>query len=122
MAYNQPSSPFTCWEGYERVPGTSEFSKGSCRKISSSNSPATKKQKGGGTTKTCLPYSKIKNMSKEQRQKLINAKKASGAKGKYKRSSKTNVKGARKKGATLRDWFEKEDWRRVDDPSKKCGE
>ena len=26
------------------------------------------------------------------------------------------------KGATLRDWFEKEDWRRVDDPSKKCGE
>ena len=42
--------------------------------------------------------------------------------GKYKRSSKTNVKGARKKGATLRDWFEKEDWRRVDDPSKKCGE
>ena len=40
----------------------------------------------------------------------------------YKRSSKTNVKGARKKGATLRDWFEKEDWRRVDDPSKKCGE
>ena len=44
------------------------------------------------------------------------------AKGKYKRSSKTNVKGARKKGATLRDWFEKEDWRRVDDPSKKCGE
>ena len=47
---------------------------------------------------------------------------AAGAKGKYKRSSKTNVKGARKKGATLRDWFEKEDWRRVDDPSKKCGE
>ncbi len=45
-----------------------------------------------------------------------------GKKGKYKRSSKSNVKGARKKGATLRDWFEKEDWRRVDDPSKKCGE
>ena len=47
---------------------------------------------------------------------------SAGASGKYKRSSKTNVKGARKKGATLRDWFEKEDWRRVDDPSKKCGE
>ena len=25
-------SPFDCWEGYERVPGTKEFSKGSCRK------------------------------------------------------------------------------------------
>ena len=80
------------------------------------------KRKGGGTTKTCLPASKIRSMSKEERQKLVNSKKAAGAKGKYKRSSKTNVKGARKKGATLRDWFEKEDWRRVDDPSKKCGE
>tara|TARA_R100001509_G_scaffold23604_1_gene12500 strand:+ start:28 stop:552 length:525 start_codon:yes stop_codon:yes gene_type:complete len=80
------------------------------------------KQKGGGTTKTCLPASKIRSMSKEERQKLVNSKKSAGAKGKYKRSSKTNVKGARKPGATLRDWFEKEDWRRVDDPSKKCGE
>ena len=80
------------------------------------------KQKGGGTTKTCLPASKIRSMSKEERKKLVNSKKSAGAKGKYKRSSKTNVKGARKKGATLRDWFEKEDWRRVDDPSKKCGE
>ena len=80
------------------------------------------KQKGGGTTKTCLPAAKIRSMSKEEREKLVNSKKSAGAKGKYKRSSKTNVKGARKKGATLRDWFEKEDWRRVDDPSKKCGE
>ena len=84
-------------------------------------SPA-KKQKGGGTTKTCLPAAKLRGMSKKERQKLVNSKKSAGAKGKYKRSSKTNVKGARKKGATLRDWFEKEDWRRVDDPSKKCGE
>lgn len=81
-----------------------------------------KKQKGGGTTKTCLPASKIKSMSSSQRQKLVNAKKSAGSKGEYRRSSRTNVKGARKKGATLRDWFEKEDWRRVDDPSKKCGE
>ena len=80
------------------------------------------KQKGGGTTKTCLPAAKLRGMSKEERQKLVSSKKSAGAKGKYKRSSKTNVKGARKKGATLRDWFEKEDWRRVDDPSKKCGE
>ena len=81
-----------------------------------------KKQKGGGTTKTCLPAAKIKSMSSAERQKLVSAKKSAGSKGKYRRSSKTNVKGARKKGATLRDWFEKEDWRRVDDPSKKCGE
>ena len=80
------------------------------------------KQKGGGTTKTCLPASKISSMSKEEKQKLVNSKKSAGSKGKYKRSSKTNVKGARKPDATLRDWFEKEDWRRVDDPSKKCGE
>ena len=80
------------------------------------------KQKGGGTSKTCLPLAKIRSLSSDKRQELVSAKKAAGAKGKYKRSSKTNVKGARKKGATLRDWFKKEDWRRVDDPSKKCGE
>ncbi len=80
------------------------------------------KQKGGGTTKTCLPAAKLRGMSEEEREKLVNAKRSAGAKGKYKRSSSTNVKGARKKGATLRDWFETEDWRRVDDPSKKCGE
>ena len=113
------NSPLACWDGYERVPGTKEFSEGSCEKKGSG--PA-KKQKGGGTTKTCLPASKIRSMSEEERQKLVKSKKSAGAKGKYKRSSKTNVKGARKKGATLRDWFEKEDWRRVDDPSKKCGE
>ena len=81
-----------------------------------------KKQKGGGTTKTCLPAAKIRSMSKSERDKLVRAKKSAGAKGKYKRSSKTNVKGARKKGATLRDWFQKEDWRQVNNPKKKCGE
>ena len=114
----EKNSPLPCWKGYERVPGTKEFSVGSCRKAS----PINKKQKGGGTTKTCLPAAKIRGMSKAQRDKLVRAKRSAGAKGKYKRSAKTNVKGVRKNGATLRDWFQKEDWRRVDDPSKKCGE
>ena len=61
----------------------------------------TKKIKGGGTKKVCLPAAKV---------------------GKYKRSSKSFVKGARKKGATLRDWFKKENWVQVSNPSKKCGE
>ena len=81
-----------------------------------------KKQKGGGTRKTCLPAAKIRSMSKKERQRLIAAKQKSGKAGKYKRSSKTNVKGARPKGATLRDWFKKEDWRQVNNPKKKCGE
>jgi len=85
-------------------------------------SPLTKKQKGGGTRKTCLPAAKIASMSKSERQRLVSAKQKSGKAGKYRRSSKTNVKGARKKGATLRDWFRKEDWRQVNNPSKKCGE
>ena len=33
------------------------------------NSPFAK-QKGGGTTKTCLPASKLRSMSKKQREKL----------------------------------------------------
>ena len=85
-------------------------------------SPLTKKTKGGGTKKVCLPAAKVRSMSKSERDKVVRAKRSAAKGGKYKRSSKSNVKGARKKGATLRDWFQKEDWRQVNDPSKKCGE
>jgi len=79
------------------------------------------KIKGGGTKKVCLPYAKYKSMSKAEREKLIRAKRKAAAKGDYKRSSKSNVKGARKKGATLRDWFEKEKWVNIA-TGKPCGE
>lgn len=79
------------------------------------------KIKGGGTKKVCLPYAKYKSMSKAEREKLIRAKRSAAAKGEYKRSSKSNVKGARKKGATLRDWFEKEKWVNIA-TGKPCGE
>ena len=73
------------------------------------------KVKGGGTKKVCLPYKKYKSMSKEQRQKVISAKRSAAAQGKYKRSSKSNVKGA-----TLRDWFQKENWVNIAN-GKPCG-
>ena len=69
-----------------------------------------KKTKGGGTRKVCLPASKVRSMSKAERDAVVRAKQSAASKGKYKRSSKSNVKGARKKGATLRDWFQKENW------------
>jgi len=56
----------------------------------------------------------------EERQKVINAKRAAGAKGKYKRSSKSNVTGT-SSGGSLKTWV-KQDWRQVGNPSKKCGE
>ena len=71
---------------------------------------AKSKVKGGGTKKVCLPAAKARSLSKSEKQRIIRAKESAGKAGKYKRSSKTNVKGARKKGATLRDWFEKENW------------
>jgi|TARA_R100000278_G_scaffold4675_1_gene7748 hypothetical protein len=111
------NSPLPCWVGYERVPGTAKGAKGSCRKKS-----PTRKQKGGGTRKVCLPAAKIRSMSESQRKSLASAKSKAGKSGKYRRPSSTNVKGARKKGATLRDWFKKEDWRQVGNPKKKCGE
>ena len=80
------------------------------------------KIKGGGTKKVCLPASKVRSMSKSERDKVVRAKRSAASKGKYKRSSKSNVKGARRKGATLRDWFEKENWVQVSNPSKKCGD
>ncbi len=68
------------------------------------------KVKGGGTSKVCLPASKVRSMSAAAKKKVVNAKRSAASKGKYKRSKGSNVSGARKKGATLRDWFEKENW------------
>ena len=87
-------------------------------------SPLAKKSKikGGGTKKVCLPAAKVRSMSKAEREKVVRDKRTASAKGKYKRSRKSFVKGARKKGATLRDWFQKENWVQVGNPSKKCGE
>jgi hypothetical protein len=82
-------------------------------------SPFPKKAKGGGTTKVCLPKAKIASMSKAERQKVINAKRAAGKAGKYKRSSKSNVTGTASKN--LKHWVQ-QDWRQVGNPSKKCGE
>ena len=82
---------------------------------------AKSKIKGGGTKKVCLPYAKYKSMSKAERQKVIRAKQKAGRAGKYKRASSSFVKGARKKGATLRDWFQKEKWVNIA-TGKPCGE
>ena len=98
MAYIQYNSPFKCWKGYERVPGTQAGAKGSCRKSS-----PLRKQKGGGTSKTCLRKAKIDNLSSEKKKELVRWKKSAASRGAYKRSSKTKEKGARKKGATQRD-------------------
>ena len=82
-------------------------------------SPFNKGTKGGGTKKVCLPIAKIRSMSKQERQKVINAKRTAAAKGDYKRSSKSSVAGTDSKN--LKDWV-KQDWRQVGNPSKKCGE
>ena len=87
-------------------------------------SPLAKKSKvkGGGTKKVCLPAAKVRSMSKAETTALSQFLRKAAKGGKYKRSSKSFVKGARKKGATLRDWFKKENWVQVGNPSKKCGE
>ena len=107
-------TPFACWKGYERVPGTAQGAKGSCRKSS-----PNKKTKGGGTKKVCLPKAKIASMSQAERQKVINAKRTAGKAGKYKRSSKSNVTGTASRN--LKHWVQ-QDWRQVANHSKKCEE
>ena len=47
MPYIQYNSPFKCWQGYERVPGTKPGAKGSCKK----SSPANRKEPLKGTGK-----------------------------------------------------------------------
>ena len=108
-------SPLTCWKGYERVQGTQPGAKGSCRKSSPANAT-----KGGGTTKVCLPQDKVNNMSPDQKKKIVNAKESAGRSGKRERSQGSEVKGARKKRATLKDWFEKENWVNVK-TGEECG-
>ena len=83
-------------------------------------SPVKVTQKGGGTKKVCLPKAKIASMSKAEKSKVVRAKRAAGAKGKYRRSSKSNVTGT-SSGGSLKTWV-KQDWRQVGNPSKKCGE
>ena len=82
---------------------------------------AKSKVKGGGTKKVCLPAAKVRSMSAAEKRKVIRAKESAGKSGKYKRSKKSFVKGARKKGATLRDWFEKENLINVK-TGKPCGD
>jgi len=119
MAYTQKTNPLKkrCWKGYSPTPGKNPSEKGSCKK----NSPV-KKVKGGGTKKVCLPASKVRSMSTSEKSKVTSAKRQAAKSGGYKRSSKSNVKGARKSGATLRDWFKKENWVQVGNPKKKCGD
>ena len=110
MAYVQKNNPFprTCC--------------GRRRTFMTTDNPVSifkKGTKGGGTKKVCLPLAKIRSMSEAERQKVINAKKAAAKKGKYKRSSKSNVKGTASRN--LKHWFA-QDWRQVGNPSKKCGE
>ena len=79
------------------------------------------KIKGAGTKKVRLTAAKVRSMSKDEKDKVVRAKRTAAAKGKDKRSSKSVVKGARKKGATWRDWFQKEKWINVA-TGKPCGE
>ena len=84
------------------------------------SSPIKDGTKGGGTKKVCLPKAKIASMSQSERQKVVNAKRAAAKQGKYKSSSKSNVSGTGS-GGSLKTWLA-QDWRQVNDPSKKCGE
>jgi len=81
---------------------------------------ARKKAKGGGTKKVCLPAAKARSLSESKKQSIINAKEKAGRSGKRVRSSSTNVEGARKPGATLRDWFQKENWINIK-TGEECG-
>tara|TARA_R110002074_G_scaffold50432_1_gene128234 strand:- start:1146 stop:1511 length:366 start_codon:yes stop_codon:yes gene_type:complete len=112
------AGPSRCWKGFKPVKGKDAYEEGSCAPAKKSCGPK-KGTKGGGTRKVCLPKAKIASMSASERQAVVSAKQSAASKGKYKRSSRSNVSGTASKN--LRDWV-KQDWRQVGDPSKKCGE
>ena len=85
------------------------------------NNPFKKISVKKPTRKVCLPAAKVRSMSKAERDKVVRAKRDAAKKGKYKRSGRSFVKGARRKGATLRDWFKKEKWVNIA-TGKPCGD
>ncbi len=118
MAFKLNNSPFKCWDGYERVPGTKSGAKGSCRKSSPMKVRKTEKglalkrwfreewkdEKGNvcgsdknKNTKVCRPSKRVSKdspkswgeMSKGEKSKVVRAKKKVGM-GK-RRSSSSNV-------------------------------
>jgi len=116
--YNN-KSPFNCWKTHVQR-GTKMKNGREVPNCVPKNSSPAKATKGGGTTKVCLPKSKVNNMSAEQKKKVVSAKESAGRSGKRERSQRSEVKGARKKGATLKDWFEKENWVNVK-TGEECG-
>tara|TARA_B100001093_G_scaffold338500_1_gene323280 strand:+ start:30487 stop:30852 length:366 start_codon:yes stop_codon:yes gene_type:complete len=121
MAYTQNNSPFLCWKSHKQVGMKMKGGKEVPNCVPKDSALPKKKTKGGGTRKVCLPADKVRSMSAAEKTKVISAKESAASKGKQKRSSKSNVKGARKKGATLKDWFEKENWINVK-TGKPCGD
>ena len=123
MAYDiktkfKKNSPLPCWKGYDRVPGTTSGSKGSCRKSSPVKVRKTKAganlkrwfkedwkdEKGNEcgssknkNTKVCRPSKTISSkspktwaqMSSSEKSKVVNAKKEVGMGNR--RSSSSNV-------------------------------
>jgi len=79
-----------------------------------------RKASRGPISKVCLPKSKIDSMSEADKRKVINAKKKAKKQGKIRRDSSSNVKHSG--GSSLHAWFNKDDWRQVGNPDKKCGE
>ncbi len=112
-------SPLNCWKTHVQR-GTKMKNGREVPNCVPKNSSPAKATKGGGTTKVCLPKSKVNNMSAEQKKKVIRAKESAGRSGRRERSQQSEVSGARKKGATLKDWFEKENWVNVK-TGEECG-
>ena len=88
----------TCWKGYERVPGTVEYSKGSCRKKRSSTKKVTSLKK-----RKSQKVSGKHNIKKQSTRKKRSSqkRKRSTKKNKKVRSAKKCTPGKNKKYATL---------------------
>tara|TARA_R110002167_G_scaffold365155_1_gene588949 strand:+ start:511 stop:957 length:447 start_codon:yes stop_codon:yes gene_type:complete len=62
---NPANTPLKCWSGYERVPGTKEFDKGSCKKSSPAKQTAAWTRKEGKNPKGGLNQKGVDSYKKE---------------------------------------------------------
>ena len=84
-----------CWKGYERVPGTRAYTKGSCRKIKKSKSPKRRSSKKKSRSRRRSPVRKI-------RRKKSRAKRSPVRRSRKKKSRSPRIYSYRIKSRTRR--------------------
>ena len=90
-----------CWKGYERVPGTRAYTKGSCRKIKKSKSPKRRSSKKKSRSRRRSPVRKTRRKKSRAKRSPVRRsrkkKSRSPRRYSYRIKSRTRLKSSKRK-------------------------